>query len=90
MFLLALELFGHEWKSGFRDTGKFGGLEWRSGLERETQWLGRDKTTLSRLRDYNIGTKNPREDTVGPDKIAMLITEVGAFPPSRIPKCIKR
>ena len=70
-------------------TAKFGKLDWHANLERDVQWLSRDKKTLSVLEMYKIRTVNPREDIVDPDKIDMLITEVGAFPPTRIPEFIK-
>jgi len=72
------------------DTAKLGRLQWDPDLERNIQWLTQDRKTLLLLREHGIGTVNPREDKVEPGKIAMLITEVGAFPPANIPESIRR
>lgn len=72
------------------DTAKFGKLQWYGDLERDISWLTRDQKSLKLLDEYNIRTINPREDIVEPESIDLLITEVGAFPPTRIPASIKR
>lgn len=69
------------------DTAKFGKLKWKKELNRNIQWLTKDKNCLRDLK--NVKLINPREDVVEPCKIKMLITEEGAFPPERIPKRIK-
>lgn len=67
------------------DSDKFGKFEWHSDLERKVQWLTRDQSTLEKLDHNSIGTMNLREDWVEAELITMLITDAGAFPPTRIP-----
>jgi translation initiation factor 2B subunit (eIF-2B alpha/beta/delta family) len=71
------------------DTAKFGEFPWNQQLEREHYWLTRDQKTLKELQKYNVKTLNPREDRVSRDCVDMVITEVGAFPPARIPPNIR-
>jgi translation initiation factor 2B subunit (eIF-2B alpha/beta/delta family) len=72
------------------DTAKFGNLRWYGDLERDISWLTRDQKSLKLLHEYSIRTINPREDIVKPESIDLLVTELGAFPPTRIPASIKR
>jgi translation initiation factor 2B subunit (eIF-2B alpha/beta/delta family) len=67
------------------DSDKFGKFEWHPKLERKVQWLTRDQSSLEKLDHNNIGTMNLREDRVEAELITMLITDAGAFPPTRIP-----
>ena len=71
------------------DTAKFGKLEWKYDLQRDVKWLSRDNKIQNELAKYNIKTMNPREELVDPEKVTILITEEGAFPPNRIPDKIK-
>jgi len=71
------------------DISKFGTLAWSDELEREIKWLSRDSKAMNELAEYKIKTMNPREDVVDPEKVTMLITEEGAFPPHQIPEKIK-
>jgi translation initiation factor 2B subunit (eIF-2B alpha/beta/delta family) len=70
------------------DTDKFGKFEWYPDLERKVQWLARDRPSLAKLERYGIGTMNVREDRVEANMVTMLITDAGAFPPTRIPEYI--
>ncbi len=70
------------------ETDKFRKLEWHGDLERDVQWLSRDPRTVALLEIHGIGTMNPREDVVDPRHATMLVTEVGTFPPTRIPESV--
>ena len=69
------------------ETSKFGELKWDKGLNRDINWLTNDPNYLSVAQE--MARENPREDQVEPEKINTLITEIGAFPPARIPERIK-
>lgn len=70
------------------DTAKFGKLQWEESLNRDINWLTNDPKWYIMARD--VATINPREDQVESHKINILITEIGAFPPERIPSSIKK
>ena len=70
------------------DSHKFGCLKYDDRVERCTQWLmGKGSQCYSKLA--GIALFNPREDKVEAKYIYFLITEMGAFPPGRIPKIIR-
>jgi translation initiation factor 2B subunit (eIF-2B alpha/beta/delta family) len=69
------------------DTDKFVQLKWEEDLNRDINWLTNDPKWLPAACE--MAKENPREDQVEPDKIHTLITEIGAFPPARIPDRIK-
>lgn len=71
------------------DTAKFGKFPWNTDLERGQQWLTRDPESLKVLDNHNIKTLNPREDRVSRECVDMIITEIGAFPPTRIPASLQ-
>ena len=70
------------------DSDKFGPLKWDQDLDRKIVWLANDPKWAEDVKA--VGNVNPREDQVEPSKIKMLITEIGAFPPERIPGFIKK
>jgi translation initiation factor 2B subunit (eIF-2B alpha/beta/delta family) len=72
------------------DTAKFGQLEFNIDAERGIEWFTRDRRVLALIEQYDIATPNPREDIVEADRVDMLITEIGAFPPTKIPKAVRR
>ncbi|MEW6405545.1 MAG: hypothetical protein AB1649_27445, partial [Chloroflexota bacterium] len=72
------------------DTAKFGKTPWNPELERDNQWLTRDPKSLKELQRHNIKTLNPREDRVSQTYVNMLITEIGAFPPTKIPDALRK
>lgn len=71
------------------DTAKFGKVRWNAELERDVHWLAGDRKTLAQLEQKNIRMMNPREDILDLNKIDMLITEIGVFPPTRIPSFLR-
>jgi translation initiation factor 2B subunit (eIF-2B alpha/beta/delta family) len=71
------------------DTGKLGDLKWQENLERKINWLPNNEEISWETDEFDeiivkIELGNPREDLVDPDKVYMIVTEKGIFPPSRI------
>jgi translation initiation factor 2B subunit (eIF-2B alpha/beta/delta family) len=71
------------------DTAKFGDLEYSIDAERGIEWFTRDQRAMALIEQYEIATPNPREDIVEADRVDMLVTEIGAFPPTRIPEAVR-
>jgi translation initiation factor 2B subunit (eIF-2B alpha/beta/delta family) len=70
------------------DTAKIRELAHNDSLERDTDWLTRDSKSLGLLAQHGIKLMNPREDTVGPDRVTKLITEDGAFDPTELSRML--
>jgi translation initiation factor 2B subunit (eIF-2B alpha/beta/delta family) len=72
------------------DSSKFGVLDPNKDSTRDSNWLSCEKKILGYLQQYRIKTYNPRDDIVPPDEVTMIITELGAFPPTQIPEALSR
>jgi hypothetical protein len=70
------------------DSYKFGVMDHKPELERDTPWITGDGKALSKLE--GVKRFNPREDTVDGDRLYALVTDHGIFPPNKIPDKIRR
>lgn len=68
------------------DRYKFGTLGKYHDLQREKEWLTGDVQLLSRLRNEKIELYNPKEDIVEATRLHDFVTDLGTFPPHKIPK----